>query len=161
MALADLETRDGHLDRAESVLRQADQANPSSDLAFRLAETLIAQNKIDGKDEAAGYITRLRDAGLGDTLVRYLEAQILYQRKQWAEAIPKIETARALLKSLPQLEAPLNLWLVECYSHVGAEEQRLEALRVAAESKTARGSTRAEFARALAGPASSMMPLPS
>ncbi len=28
MALAELETRDGHLDRAESVLRQADQANP-------------------------------------------------------------------------------------------------------------------------------------
>ena len=150
MALARLETRDGHLDRAESVLRQADQANPSLDLAFELAETLIAQNKIDGKDQAAGYIARLRDAGLGETLVRYLEAQILYQRKQWAEAIPQIETARAVLRSVPRLAAPLNLMLAECYSHVGADEQRLDALRQAAEGDRALESARIEFGRALA-----------
>ena len=150
MALAQLETRDGHLDRAESVLRQADQANPSLDLAFELAETLIAQNKIDGKDQAAGYIARLQDAGVGDTLVRYLEAQILYQRKQWAEAIPQIETARAVLRSVPRLAAPLNLMLAECYSRVGADEQRLDALRQAAEGDRALESTRIEFGQALA-----------
>ncbi len=150
MALAQLETRDGHLDRAESVLRQADQANPSVNLAFELAETLIAQNKIDGKDQAAGYIARLRDAGVGDTLVRYLEARILYQRKQWAEAIPKLETARAVLRSLPRLAVPLNLMLVECYRRVGADEQRLDALREAAEGDRAPESTRIEFGRALA-----------
>ena len=150
MALAELETRDGHLDRAESVLRQADQANPSPDIAFRLAENLIAQNKIDAGNQTESYINRLREAGLGETLVRYLEAQILVQRRQWAEAIPKIETTRALLRSLPQLEAALDLWLVECYTHVGTEEKRLEALRAAAEGKTVRDSTRAELARALA-----------
>lgn len=150
MALARLETREGHLDQAESVLRQADQANPSLDLAFELAETLIAQNKIDDKDQAAGYIARLRDAGLGDTFVRYLEAQILYQRKQWAEAIPRIEMARAVLKSLPRLAAPLNLMLAECYSHVGSDEQRLNALRQAADGDGALESTRIEFGRALA-----------
>jgi len=150
LARARLETREGHLDQAESVLRQADQANPSLDLAFELAETLIAQNKIDDKDQAAGYIARLRDAGLGDTLVRYLEAQILYQRKQWAEAIPRIEMARAVLKSLPRLAAPLNLMLAECYSHVGSDEQRLNALRQAAEGDGALESTRIEFGRALA-----------
>ena len=150
MALARLETRDGHLDQAESVLRQADQANPSLDLAFVLAENLIAQNKIDGKDQAAGYIARLRDAGLGETLVRYLEAQILYQRKQWAEAIPRLEAARTVLRSVPRLAGPLNLMLVECYSRVGADEQRLDALRQAAEGDRALESTRIEFGRALA-----------
>ena len=153
LALAGLETRDGHLDRAESVLRQADQANPSVDLAFELAATLIAQNKIDGKDQAADYIARLarlRDAGVGDTLVRYLEVQILYQRKQWAEAIPRIEAARTVLRSVPRLAAPLNLMLVECYSRVGADEQRLDALRQAAEGGRALESTRIEFGRALA-----------
>ena len=150
MALAQLETRDGHLDLAESVLRRADQANPSVDLAFELAETLIAQNKIDDKDQAAGYIARLRDAGVGDTLVRYLEAQILYQRKQWAEAIPRIEAARTVLRSVPRLATPLNLMLVECYSRVGSDEQRLNALRQAAEGDRALESTRIEFGRALA-----------
>ncbi len=77
LGLARLETREGHLDRAEAVLRQAYQANPSLDLAFVLAETLIVQDKIDGKDQAADYIALLRNAGLGDTLVRYLEAEIL------------------------------------------------------------------------------------
>ena len=150
IALARLETREGHLDQAESVLRQADQANPSLDLAFELAETLIAQNKIDDKDQAAGYIARLRDAGLGDTLVRYLEAKILYQRKQWAEAIPRLETARAVLKSLPQLAVPLSLMLAECYSHVGSDEQRMDALRQAVEGVRAPESTRIEFGRSLA-----------
>ena len=150
LALAGLETRDGHLDRAEAVLRQADQANPSSDLAFELAVTLIAQNKIDGKDQADGYMARLREAGFGETLVRYLEAQVLYQRKQWSEAIPKIETARNLLRSIPRLETPLNLMLVECYSRVGAEEQRLEALRQAAGSDRSPEATRIDLGQSLA-----------
>src|SRR5271157_2385517 len=150
IALARLEARAGHLDQAESVLRQADQANPSLDLAFELAETLIAQNKLDDKDQAAGYIARLRAAGAGDTLVRYLEAKILYQRKRWAEAIPRLETARAVLKSLPQFAEPLNLMLAECYSRVGSDEQRMDALRQAAEGDRAPESTRIEFGQALA-----------
>src|SRR5271157_2273740 len=150
LARARLETREGHLDQVESVLRQADQANPSLDLAFELAETLIAQNKLDDKDQAAGYIARLRAAGAGDTLVRYLEAKILYQRKRWAEAIPRLETARAVLKSLPQFAEPLNLMLAECYSRVGSDEQRMDALRQAAEDDLAPESTRIEFAQALA-----------
>ncbi len=147
--LARLENREGHLDRAESVLRQADQANPSLDLAFELAETLISQNKIDGKDEAAGYIARLQAAGLGDTLVRYLEAQVLFRRKKWAEAIQQIEMARAVLKSVPRLTVPLNTMLAECYSHMGSDEQRLDALRQAADGDQAPASARVEFARAL------------
>jgi cellulose synthase operon protein C len=148
--LARLETRAGHLDQAESVLRQADQANPSLDLAFELAETLIAQDKIDGKDEAATYIARLRDAGMGDTLVRYLEAKILYQTKKWPQAIPKIEMARAVLKPFPGLAVPLNLMLAECYRHMGSDEQRLSALRQAADGDRSPESARIEFARALA-----------
>jgi cellulose synthase operon protein C len=147
--LARLESREGHLDQAEAVLRQADQAHPSLDLAFELAETLISQNKIDGKDQAAGYIARLRAAGLGDTLVRYLEAQILYQSKKWAEATPKIEMARAVLNSNPRVAIPLSLMLAECYRHVGTDEQRLNALKQAAEGDRAPDSARIEFARAL------------
>jgi cellulose synthase operon protein C len=149
--LARLEAREGHLDQAESVLRQADQANPSLDVAFELAETLIDQNKIDGKDDAASFIARLRDAGMGDTLVRYLEAKMVFQSQKWAEAIPKIEMAGAVLKSVPRVAVPLNLMLAECYRHVGSDEQRLNALRqAAAEGDRAPESVRIEFARALA-----------
>ena len=54
------------------------------------------------------------------------------------------------MRSVPRLAAPLNLMLVECYSHVGADEQRLDALRQAAEGDRALESTRIEFGRALA-----------
>ncbi len=57
--------------------------------------------------------------GLGDTYVPYLEAEILFQQKKWAEAIPKIEMARAVLRAAPQLAAQLNLMLAECYGRVG------------------------------------------
>ena len=93
VGLERLETREGHLDQAEAVLRKAFKANPSLDLAFELAENLIVQGKVDGEDEAATYIGRLREAGLGDTYVRYLEAKILFERKQWDQALRQIEAA--------------------------------------------------------------------
>ena len=60
--------------------------------------------------------------GLGDTYVRYLEAEILFQRQKWTEAIPKIETARAVLRADAQLTSQLNLMLAECYGRVGSDE---------------------------------------
>jgi len=151
LGLARLETRERHLDRAEAVLRKAYRANPSVTLAFALAETLIVQDKIEGMDQAVDYLARLRNAGLGDTLVRFLEAEILFQRKRWAEAIPKIEMARAVLGADRRLTVQLDLMLAECYGHVGYEEQRLDALRRAAEGERGpEDSARIELAQALA-----------
>jgi tetratricopeptide (TPR) repeat protein len=152
LGLAGLETRDGHLDRAEAVLRRAHHATPSVELTFLLAENLICQDKVDGQGQAAEYITRLRDAGLGldQTLIRYLEARILFQRKQWAEAIPKIEAARLNLRSSPQLTVALDLMLAECHGHMGSDEQRLATLRQVAKDGVAPESARIELVRALA-----------
>ncbi len=150
IGLAGLETRGGRLDRAEGVLRQADQAKPSLDLAFILADTLIEQDKIEGNDQAAAYMTRLRNAGQGDTLVRFLEIKILVRGKKWVEAIPRIEKARAVLKADPQLADKLNVMLAKCYSHVGTVEQRLDALRQATEGARAPDAARIELAQELA-----------
>src|SRR5208337_2381938 len=150
LGLARLEVREKHPDRAEAVLRQAYQANPSVNLAFELADTLIIQDKIDGKDQAGDYITLLRKAGLGDTYVRYLEARILVQRKQWAEAIRPIDDARNALNFDPPLVAQLNLMLAECYGRVGDEKRRLDALRLAAEGDRAPEFARIDLAGAMA-----------
>ena len=88
LTLAEIETLGGHLEKAESVLREPDLATASPELVVKLADVLIDENKIEGTDQAEGYIARLREAGFGDTLVRYLEGRILYQRRQWSEAIP-------------------------------------------------------------------------
>jgi cellulose synthase operon protein C len=149
-ALARLEIGERHFDRAEKVLRKALEANPSGVLAFMLAETLIVQDKIEGKDQAGDYLNLLRNVGLADTCVRYLEAEIPFQRKQWTKAISKIEMARAVLAADPQFTAQLNLMLAECYGRVGDDERRLDALRRVAEDDQGSESARIELARSLA-----------
>ena len=126
------------------------QANPSLDLAFELAENLICQDKIDGKDQAADYIARLRNAGLGDTLVRFLEAEILFQQKKWAEAIPKIEMARAVLESDPRLTASsISCWPNATAAWVPTSSGSMPSGRPP-RAIGAPESARIEFARALA-----------
>ena len=145
LGLARVEMREGHLDRAEAVLREGFQASHTIDTAFELAETLILQDKIEGKDQAGDYINLLRSAGLGDTLVPFLEARILVQQKKWAQAVSRLETARALLGSTSPHTAQINLLLVECYGRVGSYEQRLDALRRVAEGDQSPESTRVEL----------------
>ena len=125
------------------------EVKASVDLAFELAEVLIFQGKIEGDDQAEGYIARLRAAGFGETLVRFLEAEILVQRQRWAEAIARIERDRAVLRSFPRLAARLDLMLADCYGRMGADELRLDALRRAAEGD--QGGTRPRRARPGAG----------
>ena len=86
---------------------------------------------------------------MGDTLVRFLEAEILFQGKKWVDAIPKIEMARVVLRDPRKLIVQLDLMLAECYRRLGHEEQRLDALRRAAEGDQGPDSTRVELAHAL------------
>ena len=150
LGLARLESRERHLDRAEAILRQGFQANPSLTLAFELAENLILQDKVEGKDQAGDYMTLLRNSGLGDTLVVYLEAEILLRRQRWSEAIPKINMARAVLGTEPRLTVKLDLMLAECYGYLGSDEERLIVLRKVADGDPSLESVQIELAQALA-----------
>ena len=132
LRLAQLELRDGHPDRAETVLREAIEASPQRELCYLLADTLISLGKIEGKDQARDYIDRLRISGLQKGYSQLLEARVLVQSKRWSEAISKINTARSLLASDPQSIARLNLMLAECYGRLGLGDQRLAALEQAA-----------------------------
>ncbi len=58
--------------------------------------------------------------------------------------------ARAVLGADPQLTVQLDLMLAECYGRVGDDEQRLDALRQAAEGDQGPESARIELAQALA-----------
>jgi tetratricopeptide (TPR) repeat protein len=132
-ALASVHVREGAPDRAEVILRQAYQAKASVGLAFKLAETLILQDKIEGEDQASAYMGILRSRGLEDTYVPYLEARIEVQHRNWAAAVRKIQAAWSGLKAEPQIFAQLCLMLAECYGHLGLDEERLAALRQAIE----------------------------
>src|SRR5262249_25778674 len=133
----------------EAVLRRANEVKPSDALAFELADNLILQDKIDGKDQARDYLARLGRAGLGETLGAYLEARILFPRKQWPEAIRRIEEARGGLVSDHRLTGQLNLMLAQCYARVGSDEQGLDALGRVAEGDPGPEPARIAYARAL------------
>ncbi len=150
LGLSRVETREGHPDRAEAVLRRAFQANPVAPLAFELAENLVLQGKIDGKDGANESIAHLRRFGLGNTLVPFLEAEILLRRKAWSEAARRFEMARVVLSTSHELSNRIDLMLAECHGHLGAEEQRLDDLRRAVDGDRNAEGARVEFARALA-----------
>jgi cellulose synthase operon protein C len=150
IGLASLEARELRLDRAEEILRRAYESRRSVVLLFTLADTLILKDKIDGANQAAAQMAELLDLGFGDTLVRFLEARILYSQKKWAEAVPKLEAARAAVQDDTRLTVKLDLMLAECYEHVGASDQRLSALRAAADCADAPEFARVEYARALA-----------
>ena len=132
------------------MLRQAFQARPLAGLAFELADTLILQGKFEGKEGAGHLMALLRRAGLGDTLVRFLEAEVLVRRKRWAEAIDELETARAILASAPDLSLRINLMLAECHGRMGSDDRRLDALRRAADGTHGGEAARLELVRALA-----------
>ena len=125
------------------------EIQPTAALAFELAENLLTQGRVDGKDGANIYMTLLRNAGMGDTLVRFLEAEVPFQQKRWREAIPRLEMARAVLASSRELVVRLNLMLAECHGQLGLEEQRLDDLRRAAEGGRDAETARIELAQAL------------
>jgi tetratricopeptide (TPR) repeat protein len=150
LGLSRVETREGHPDRAEAILRRAFRANPVAPLAFELAENLVLQGKIDGKYGANEYLSHLRRAGLGNTFVPFLEAEILLRGKSWSEAARRFEMARAVLSPSHELAMRIDLMLAECHGHLGADEQRLDDLRRAVDGDRNAERTRVEFAQALA-----------
>ena len=150
LAGARLELREQHLDRAESILRQALDNNSPADLLFLLAEALIGQDKIEGTDNARVLMERLDQRGYRESYVRFLEARLEVQKKRWVTAISKIEAALAVLKPETQMATQLSLMLAECYTQLGWDEQRVEALRSAAEGPAASESARLALARSLA-----------
>ena len=150
LAGARLELREQHLDRAESILRQALDNNSPADLLFLLAEALIGQDKIEGTDNARVLMERLDQRGYRESYVRFLEARLEVQKKRWVTAISKIEAALAVLKPETQMATQLSLMLAECYTQLGWDEQRVEALRSAAEGPAGSESARLALARSLA-----------
>jgi predicted Zn-dependent protease len=148
-ALARLDARQERFADAEATLKEAYQAKPLSDLAFGLAETLILENKIEGPGAASEYLDVLRQRGLGETLGRYLEARIDVQLGKWDQAVPKLETAEAVLKGVPQVSVAISLLLAEGYAKLGRPELRLAALRKAAEGGIAAEPAKLALAQAL------------
>ena len=130
---ADLDLAENHADRAEAVLRRGiDAASTNFVLKLLLAETLIAENKLDGEEGGISWIDRLRRLGLADGYVQYLEGQVAMAQQQWHDAISRLDSARSLLARNTAIVSRINLLLAGCYSRSGETEKRVDALERAA-----------------------------
>ena len=130
---ADLDLAENHADRAEAVLRRGiDAASTNFVLKLLLAETLIAENKLDGEEGGISWIDRLRRLGLADGYVQYLEGQVAMAQQQWHDAISRLDSARSLLAGNTAIVSRINLLLAGCHSRSGETEKRVAALERAA-----------------------------
>ncbi|WP_406695911.1 tetratricopeptide repeat protein [Singulisphaera sp. Ch08] len=128
--IAEIETQAGRPDEAVVILRRGDKALPDQkNLQWNLADRLINA----GKPEAKTVIARLRkQAEIFQPAVDYLEARLLLNEGEWAEALRRLEKARALMANVPDLKsltAQADLLLARCYEQLGNPEQQLAASR--------------------------------
>jgi Tfp pilus assembly protein PilF len=59
--------------------------------------------------------------------VRYLEARLLMERKQWSDAAQHLERIRASLAEWPALQQEADLWLGTCYGKLGRADLQIQA----------------------------------
>ncbi len=76
-----------------------------------------------------------------------LNAAKLHKEQTWARANSADRNGPRLLGAEPALAGQLDLMLADCHSHLGNEEDRLQALKDAAELDQSAEAARAELAR--------------
>src|SRR5262249_16388411 len=126
--LARVELQAGKPDDAIAALQTGLVALPGDrDLRVRLAEALLAAGKTQ---EAQKELGSLRTANnFPSVLLHYLDAHVLVQNKQWAEASQLLESIRDQLKGVPDLRAEADHLLSRCYDQLGERDQYFATLQ--------------------------------
>lgn len=128
--LAAMETREGRLDEAVAVLKRGEKLLPDElNLQWNLADLLIST----GSSEAVEVVARLRQQTRSfQPIVDYLEARLLANQRKYAEALARLEKARARLANADDgkgLTIRADLLLAQCHERLGNPERQLAALR--------------------------------
>jgi tetratricopeptide (TPR) repeat protein len=133
LALATLEAAEGKPRVAADLLRQALKDAPEqSDLLHAFADVLIQAGAEEDVEEAGRVIARLREnKAEAPAAVDYLEARLRIRKEEWGQAATILERVRSQLLTWPQLEAPTNLLLAQCYERLGNPDQALLAYQQA------------------------------
>jgi predicted Zn-dependent protease len=101
-------------------LREAVERSPEDKyLAWTLADLLIQKGEVKESDQLVGKMRG--DATLGPKRVGYLDAGLLMREGDWLNAAVLFDRSSAD----PELKAPANRWLLQCYKHLGDLDQQL------------------------------------
>lgn len=147
LALAALDLRQGHSDKAVDRLRAAlDKSADHSDLLMALTEAHITR----GEDsDAREVIAHLRSPGAPRGLADFLEGRLRTSHRDWAPALEKFRAVMDMGEHAPALAARAAVEAALCYEHLGDLDHRVEAAQEAVRLDATSGPARLELAAAL------------
>jgi tetratricopeptide (TPR) repeat protein len=147
LTLCDLELQLNRPLAAVGCLRRGLQSLPDHwELLEYLADLLIQQGEVS---EARAAIDRLRMPEYSPARLSYWDSRLLMERKQWAEAAPRLERARVDLAGLSTWTKRIDMALGSCYERLGDSDRQLAIYRRLAAQDPACGQARLGLGAAL------------
>ena len=128
--LSTLESESGNPALAIEAMRKAALAAPKNlELQWNLARLLIDS---DGVNEATEIMARLRSEKYPLVFLDYLEARILFQRRDWLPMIEKIESRRQVSSPTPETASLFKMsdyMLGVAYNEINSTVLQIESFR--------------------------------
>jgi tetratricopeptide (TPR) repeat protein len=125
---ADLESAANRPEKAlESLQRGLEKLSEQPDLIF--GQALLKIQLGWDEDDVKKTIKQLRGLKLPFFYADYLNALLKFRERDWDAASAKLENIRPLLVEVPELAAPADGLLVQCYEQLGNVEGQLSVYR--------------------------------
>ena len=121
---ADIASQSERLSEAIGILTEGLERFPKAEeLLWSLASIRISKDEFD----AAGLlIERLGEISGMQPLVRFLEAEIALQKRNWDSALAALESVRPNLGQWPEIAKRADLFLGHCYGGLGEIKTQIE-----------------------------------
>ena len=98
--------------------------------AYELHTTLV-ELMIQGKmfDQVQKILAELKNKGVREDRLTYLNARILVAQERWSEAVAVLEPLRADVRYSNELSVQINLLLAHCHRQLGDADRQFDALK--------------------------------
>jgi cellulose synthase operon protein C len=129
VVLASNELRQNHQPKAIECLKRGLEATKDNPLVL----LTLANLQLDAGDVAAAkpLIDRLRRIDSFTPVVRYLDARILIDKSDWANAASRLQGMSTDLARWPQFQKESLYWLAHCEARLSRSDSRIAAYRSA------------------------------
>jgi tetratricopeptide (TPR) repeat protein len=147
-ARAMLELQQGASEKAASLLRESVELLPDQPmLRWRLAKLQAERGETAG---VLSQIEELKRLKFSNPLTELLEAYLQIDSKEWAKARQTLLKLEPIFKSVPELNATIQVLLARCYQELGDSDRKLAAFELAAKANPGSYQALAGLAESLA-----------
>jgi tetratricopeptide (TPR) repeat protein len=127
--MASLAARQGDLERANTVLREAltTKLNDHSRVSQLLVDVLMQQGR--PQEAEAALAAHAEKYGDESPEIGLLQARLLIAQRRWLPAKKKLDALRPLVATSTALTNQIDLYLAQCYEQLGEFDEQLAANR--------------------------------